>query len=86
MLAVGDALVDALVWPGGVVVLLVFGQEGAQVRFAEDKAAVEELAAQGAGEALADGVHPWRLHSGRQDRGAGGLEDGIERGGEARRR
>jgi hypothetical protein len=29
---VRDALVDALVGPGGVVMLLVFGQDGAQVR------------------------------------------------------
>jgi hypothetical protein len=36
--AVGDALADALVRPGGVVVLLVFGQNGSQVRFAEDQA------------------------------------------------
>jgi hypothetical protein len=28
---VRDALADALMWPGGVVILLVFGQEGAQV-------------------------------------------------------
>src|ERR1017187_4946226 len=40
--AVGDALADALVRPGGVVVLLVFGQDGSQVRFAEDQAASKE--------------------------------------------
>src|ERR1035441_8568557 len=56
--AVGEALADALMRPGGVVVLLVFGQDGSQVRFAEDEAAVRELAPQGAGEALADRVHP----------------------------
>src|SRR5438477_1784040 len=33
----GDALVDALMWPGGVVMLLVFGQDGAQVCFAQDQ-------------------------------------------------
>src|ERR1039458_1203855 len=82
--AVGDALIDALVRLGGVVVLLVFGQDGSQVRFAEDEAAVKELAPQGAGEALADRVHPRRLHSSAQDRGAGGLEDRVEEAGEVR--
>jgi hypothetical protein len=33
--AVGDVLADALMWPGGVVVLLVFGQDGSQIRLAE---------------------------------------------------
>src|ERR1017187_4308815 len=82
--AVGEALADALMRPGGVVVLLVFGQDGSQVRFAEGEAAVRELAPQGAGEALADRVHPRCLHSGAQDRGAGGLEDGVEGAGEVR--
>ena len=82
--AVGDALGDALVRPGRVVVRLVFGQDGAQMRLAEDQHAVQELAAQGADEALADRVHPRRLDGGAQDPGAGGLEDGVERGGEVR--
>ena len=51
---------------------------------AEDQHATQELAAQGAGQALADRVHPRRLHSGAQDPGTGGLEDGVERGGEVR--
>src|ERR1019366_4638872 len=78
------AVGDALVRPGGVVVLLVFGQNGSQVRFAEDQAAVKEFAPQGAGEALADRVHPRRLHSSAQDRSAGGLEYGVEGAGEVR--
>ena len=45
---VGNALRNALVRPGGVVVRLVFGQDGLQVLLAEDQDAVEELAAQGA--------------------------------------
>ena len=49
MLAVGDALADALVRPGRVVVHLVFSQDGAQVRLAEDQHAVEEFSAQGGG-------------------------------------
>jgi hypothetical protein len=82
--AVGDVLADALMWPGGVVVLLVFGQDGSQVRFAEDEATIKEFAPQRANEALADRVHPRRLHSGAQDRGAGGLEDCVEGAGEVR--
>ena len=37
VLAVGDALGDALVRPGRVVVRLVFSQDGAQVALAEDR-------------------------------------------------
>src|SRR5258708_24828569 len=43
---VGYALGDALVWPGRVVMRLVFGQDGAQVALTEDQHAVEELSAQ----------------------------------------
>ena len=50
----------------------------------EDQHAIQELAAQGADEALADRVHARSLDCGRQDPGAGGLEDGVERGGEVR--
>ena len=49
---VGDALGDALVRPGHVVVHLVFGQDCAQMAIPEDQQAVEELTAQGADEAL----------------------------------
>ena len=82
--SVGDALVDALVRPGGVVVLLVLGEDGAQVRLVQDQGPVEELTAQRADEALADRVHPRRLHGRAHDGGAGGLEDGIEGCGEVR--
>ncbi len=51
---------------------------------AEDQDAVQELAAQGADQALADRVHARRLDSGTQDPGTGGLEHGVERGGEVR--
>ena len=74
----GDALGDALVRPGVVVVRLVLGQDGAQVRLAEDQHAVQELATQGADEAFADRVHPRRLDSAAQDPGPGGLEYGVE--------
>ena len=55
-----------------------------QVLLAEDQDAVQELAAQGADQALADRVHARRLDSGTQDPGTGGLEHGVERGGEVR--
>ncbi len=58
MLAVGNALGDALGRPGRVVVHLVLGQDGAQVALAEDQHAIEELPTQGADEALAD-CGPW---------------------------
>ncbi len=84
VLAVGDTLGDALVRPSRVEVHLVFGQDGAQMALPEDQHAVQELAAQGANEALADRVHPRSLDGGAQDSGAGGLEDGVERGSEVR--
>jgi hypothetical protein len=43
--AVGDALGDALVRPGRVVVRLVFSQDGAEVVLAGDQDAVEDLSA-----------------------------------------
>src|ERR1022692_1859114 len=81
---VRDALVDALMGPGGVVMLLVLGEDGAQVRLVQDQGPVEELTAQGAGEALADRVHPRRLHGRAHDGGAGGLENGAGGAGEVR--
>jgi hypothetical protein len=81
---VRDALADALMGAGGVVMLLVFGQDGAQVDLVQDQGPVENLTAQGADQALADRVHPRGLHRGAHDGGAGGLEDGIEGRGEVR--
>jgi len=80
----GDALGDALVRPGRVVVRLVSGQDGAQVCLTEDQRPVEEFAAQGADEAFADRVHPRHLDRGAQDPGTGGLEDSVELNGEVR--
>jgi len=82
--AAGDALGDALVRLGCVVVRLVFGQDGAQMPLAEDQEPVQELAAQGADEPFADRVHPRSLDRGAQDRGAAGLEDRVEGAGEVR--
>ncbi len=70
--------------PGRVVVQLVFGQDGTQVCLADDQHAIQKLSAQGAGEALADRVHPRRLDRTAQDRGAGGLEYGVEATSEVR--
>src|SRR5271165_4075507 len=81
---VGDALRDALVRPGSVVVRLVFGQDRLQMSLAGDQHAVQELAAQRADQAFADRVHARRLDSSAQDPGAAGLEDGVEGGGEVR--
>ena len=44
----GDALVDALVRPGGGVMILVVGQVGAQVRLVQDQGRAGELTAQSA--------------------------------------
>jgi len=49
---VGDALADALVRPGRVVVHLVFSQHSVQMTLPEDQHAVQELPAQGADQAL----------------------------------
>ena len=51
---------------------------------AEDQHAVKEFSAQGADEPLADRVHVRSLDGGAQDPRSGGLEDGVERGGEVR--
>ena len=83
-ICVGDMLSDALVRPGRVVVRLIFGEDGAQVRLAVDQCPVGDFAAQGADEALADRVHPGRLAGAGQDPGAGWLKHGVERGGEVR--
>jgi transposase len=70
VVAVGDALTDALVRPGYVVVHLIFSQDCAQVCLAEDQHAIEEFPAQGADQALADRVHPRSLDGRAHDPGA----------------
>ncbi len=79
-----DALGDALVWPAGVVVNLVFGQYGAQMLLAKDQHAVQALAAQGPDEAFASRVHARSLDGCAQYPGAVCLEDGVEGLGEVR--
>jgi len=83
-MVIGDMLRDALVWSGRVVVRLILHEDRVQVCRAEDQDPVEEFAAQGADEALADRVHARRLDGGAQDGGAGGLEYGVEGAGEVR--
>ena len=51
---------------------------------AEDQDAVEELAAQGAGEAFAGRIHPRSLNGAPENPGADSLEDGVEGLGEVR--
>jgi NADPH:quinone reductase-like Zn-dependent oxidoreductase len=80
----GDALGDALVWPGHVVVRLVVGQDGTQVCLAENQHAIQKFTAQGADQAFADRVHPRSLGSAAQDPRACSLEDDVERGSEVR--
>ena len=41
--SVGDALADSLVQPPGVVVLVILGQDGEQMRGAEDQHPVQGL-------------------------------------------
>ena len=77
-LIAGNALGDALMRAGGVVVGLVLDQDGAQMCLTEDQHAVEELTAQGTEQALTGRVHPRSLDSGLQDPGAVCLEDGVE--------
>ena len=50
----------------------------------ENQHAVREFPAQGAGEALADRVHPRSPDGCAHDPGAGGLDDGVGRGSEVR--
>src|SRR5260370_38812658 len=50
----------------------------------EGQHTVQELTAQGPDEAPADRVHPRSLDGRAHDPGAGGLEDGVERGSEVR--
>ena len=75
---VGNALVDALAWPLGVVVSHELGQGGAQVRLVGDQDSVGQFAAQGPDQALADRVRPGRLRRALEDPQAAVLEHGVE--------
>ncbi len=54
-------LLPGLVRPVAVVMVHVLAEHPGQVAFAEDQDPVEQLAAEGPVDALADGVHLWRL-------------------------
>ena len=63
VLTARNPLGDALMRPGRVVVDVVFDQDGAQIRLAEDKDAVKEFAARCTEEAFPDRVgRRRRLH------------------------
>ena len=81
---VWDALAYALVRPGRVVVRLVLGQDGTQMSLAEDQHAIQELSAQGAWPCARRSGSCAAPDGSAQNPGAGGLEDGVERGGEVR--
>src|SRR5258708_1256728 len=76
-------LVQGAVWPVRVVEVLVLAQDGHQVALVPDQGPVQQLTPATADPAFHDRVHSWRLNSGADDPDASGLEDGVERGGEA---
>ena len=82
---VGDALGDALVGSGGVVVGRVFGQDVSQVVLGEDLGVVEYLPLDASDEAFADGVGTGCLGWAAQDPQSAVLEYGVEGIGELRR-
>src|ERR1039457_1941234 len=75
----GWELVKGAVRPGGVVVLQVLGQDLAQVALVEDEQPAGDLAAQGAGHALADRIRLWRLRRAEKDPDTCGGENGVEK-------
>src|ERR1019366_6041587 len=75
----GWELVKGAVWPGGVVVLQVLGQDLAQVALVEDEQPAGDLAAQGADHALADRIRLWRLRRAEKDPDTRGGEHGVEK-------
>src|SRR5208283_6218593 len=75
-------LAEGTVWPGGVVVLKVFGQHLSQVVLVDDQRPVEEFPAQGAEHLFAYRVRSGRLRRAGQDPDALCGEHGVERAGE----
>ena len=73
---------ECSVWPSGVVVGAIAGEDASQVPFAEDQDAVGELGSGGPDESFGKAVRPWTsrrdLHG--VDPGAG--QGGVERRGE----
>jgi hypothetical protein len=71
-------LAERTVRPTGVVMMKVLGQHPAQVVLADDQQPVEELAAQGADDSLADRVRSGRLRWAGQNPDAVRGEYGVE--------
>ena len=73
----GWELVKGAVWPGGVVVLQVPGQDLAQVALVEDEQPAGDFAAQGGDHRLADRIRLGRLRRAEEDPDTCGGEDGA---------
>ena len=69
--------------PVRIVEVLVLAQHDHQMPLIPEQGPVQELTAAAADPAFHDRVHSWRLNSGPDDSDASGLEDLVERGGEA---
>ena len=78
----GRVLVQGSVRSVRVVVLDVLAQDDVEVAWSGDQEVVEAFPAQGADEALGDGVRPRCADRGSDDPDAGAGEDGVEGGGE----
>jgi hypothetical protein len=77
-------LLPRLMRPVAVVMAHVLAEHQGQVAFAKDQDPVQQLAAEGRVDALADGVHTRRLRQGRDDPQSFRLEHLPERSGEDR--
>jgi hypothetical protein len=80
----GGPLSPGLVRPVTGVMGRVLADHQVQVAFAEDQDPVQQFAAQGPDDALADGVHPRRPRRGGDDPQSLGFEHLAESGGEER--
>jgi Insertion element 4 transposase N-terminal len=92
MIQVGDAVEQRAQWRGllegsvrpvGIVNVLVLPQHHHQVPLVPDQGPVQQLTLAAANPPLHDRIHPRRLNRGAGNPDASGLEDGVERGGEA---
>ena len=76
--AFGNALADALMWPGPVEVRDVLLEDPPQMGFAQDQDMVEAFAANTPQQPLADGVRAWCLDRRAQHLDSAAHRDGIE--------
>ena len=79
----GAAWFKGAVWPVRVAETLVLAQDAHQVVLVPGQGPVQQLTTATAYPAFHDRVHSGRLNSGADHPGARGLEDGVERRGEA---